>query len=82
MYTSYNYKTKKALIEDVKKLQAIKAAKFVLEERLRVFQPNSDITGARAPQNGTVFLEGPHYPKPHQWYAEAEVVNQVVVKVK
>ncbi len=31
---------------------------------------------------GKVYLEGPHYPKPHTWYAEAELVNGVVVKVK
>lgn len=47
---------------------------------VRCFQPGlghdlSDFTGK-------VCLEGPHYPKPHSWYAEAELVNGVVVKVK
>jgi hypothetical protein len=33
-------------------------------------------------QNGTTVIEGPHYPKPHRWYASVEVVNGVVVKVR
>lgn len=33
-------------------------------------------------QNGTEFIEGPHYPKPHTWYAQVEVKNGKVVKVK
>ena len=32
--------------------------------------------------DGTVMLEGPHYPAPHTWYATVEVVDRVVVKVK
>jgi hypothetical protein len=29
-----------------------------------------------------VTLEGPHYPQPHRWYAEATVRDGVIVKVK
>lgn len=32
-------------------------------------------------QNGTDVIEGPHYPKPHRWYARVDVVNGVVTKV-
>ena len=32
-------------------------------------------------QNGRVSLEGPHYPKPHTWYATAEVKDGVIIKV-
>jgi hypothetical protein len=32
--------------------------------------------------DGTIFLEGPHYPEPHRWYAQAEAKNGVVVAVK
>ena len=32
--------------------------------------------------NGREFVEGPHYPAPHTWYAQVEMVNGVVVKVK
>jgi len=51
-------------------------------QQITVFQPNSDVTGFEAPKNGTVYLEGPHYPKPHTWYAEAELKDGVIVKVK
>lgn len=32
-------------------------------------------------QNGTDTIEGPHYPKPHKWYATVQVENGLVVKV-
>ena len=32
-------------------------------------------------QNGKEYVEGPHYPNPHSWYAQAQVVNGIVVKV-
>jgi len=51
-------------------------------QEVRVFQPNADITGAVIPKDGTVFLEGPHYPKPHTWYAEAVLKDGLIVKVK
>lgn len=34
------------------------------------------------PQNGRDVIEGPHYPKPHKWYASVDVINGVVVKVR
>ncbi len=33
------------------------------------------------PENGTVAIEGPHFPKPHTWYGEATIVDGYVVKV-
>ena len=33
-------------------------------------------------QNGTEYVEGPHYPQPHTWYAEVEMKDGIVVKVK
>lgn len=35
-----------------------------------------------SPRNGTVCIEGPHYPQPHKWYAQCEVRDGVVTKVK
>lgn len=32
-------------------------------------------------QNGRDTIEGPHYPKPHKWYASVQVENGRVVKV-
>ena len=68
-YCDVNFKTKKALKE------AVAAGR-----EIGVFQPGP--FGPDAPANGRVFLEGPHYPEPHRWYAEAEVRNGVIVKVK
>mgnify|MGYP001604104460 CR=1 FL=1 len=33
-------------------------------------------------QNGVEYISGPHYPKPHHWYAQVTVQAGVVVKVK
>lgn len=34
-------------------------------------------------QNTVVeFVEGPHYPEPHRWYAQVEMKDGIVVKVK
>ena len=71
MYTYENFKTKKELKE------AVAAGK-----KIGVYQPNADLTGAKVPKNGTVYLEGPHYPKPHTWYAQATLQEGIIVKVK
>lgn len=34
------------------------------------------------PENGRIALEGPHYPKPHTWYAEGTMEEGKLVKVK
>jgi len=33
------------------------------------------------PKNGSDVIEGPHYPKPHRWYAVVQVKDGYVVKV-
>lgn len=66
-YTDTNFKTKKALKE------AVKAGKSV-----GVYQPGM----GTIPENGTVYLEGPHYPAPHTWYAQGTMANGVLVSVK
>jgi hypothetical protein len=71
MYTDTNFKSKKALKE------AIAAGKTV-----GVFQPNGDLFGANPPRDGSVTLEGPHYPAPHTWYAQATLQDGRIVKVK
>lgn len=58
MYTSRNFKSKKALKEAVAN-----------GERVSVFQPNDMFNTPTA--NRSVALEGPHYPEPHRWYAQA-----------
>ena len=66
-YLTTNYKTKKA-------------AKAALEvvHALSYFEPG---IGEKI-QNGRIYLEGPHYPAPHTWYAQAEVKDGKVVKIK
>jgi len=65
-YVSPNFKTKKALKEH------LKAGKSV-----DVFQPGL----GSIPTNGPVYLEGPHYPAPHTWYAEGTMKDGKLVKV-
>ena len=66
-YTRTDYRSKKALREAVKSGTTVD-----------VYQP-----GPFGPdvKNGIVALEGPHYPKPHSWYASALVEDGVVLKV-
>jgi len=66
-YVDPNFKTKKALKE------AVAAGVPVA-----VFSPGP--FGCK--QNGTEYIEGPHYPAPHSWYAQVEVVDGMVTKVK
>ena len=68
VYTTEDFKTKKALIE------AVKAGK-----RVEVYQPGPF---GPAVKDGNCAIEGPHYPKPHTWYASAEVKDGIVVKVR
>lgn len=67
MYVSPNFKTKKALKEAV-------------SQGREVFVFNPGPFGD--PKDGTCYIEGPHYPEPHRWYAQVEVQHGKVVKVK
>lgn len=69
MYTVTNFKTKKALKEAV-----------AAGQKVSIYQPGP--FGGNEPKQGTVCLEGPHYPQAHSWYAEATIENGYVVKVK
>lgn len=80
-YTVINFKTKKALKEAVANWK--ENAEALMDIRafppVRCYQPGlgPDLSN----YTGKVALEGPHYPKPHTWYAQAELVDGVVVKV-
>ena len=87
MYTEQDFKTKKAFKAAVKawndyclfpgagkKLPAgVKAP-----EPVRLYAPGLGTPKA----NGTETVEGPHYPAPHTWYAQVEMKDGIVVKVK
>jgi hypothetical protein len=66
MYVTPNYPTKKAL------KTAVTNGESVL-----VFSPGP----FPAPSNGETSVEGPHYPKPHTWYARVRIESGRVVKV-
>ncbi len=69
MYTDRNFKTKKALKEAI-----------ALGAKISLYQPGP--FGGRDVLNGEFSVEGPHYPKPHSWYARVTVVEGFVTKVK
>lgn len=66
-YTIENFKTKKALKE------AVAAGK-----RVEIYQPGPFPLN---PRTGRQWVEGPHYPEPHRWYAKVDVEDAVVKKV-
>lgn len=67
MYTRTNYPTKKALKEAVAQ-----------GEHVTLFAP-----GYGEPKtDGTEYVEGPHAPKMHAWYAQVTMRAGVVVSVK
>lgn len=69
MYTTINFKTKKALKEALAN-----------GEKLTVYQPGP--FGREPNKLEKVCLEGPHYPEPHRWYAEAVLKDGYIIKVK
>jgi hypothetical protein len=67
-YVDPDYKTKKEL------KKAVEEGKL-----LYPYIPNGMF---QAEKNGRICIEGPHYPKPHKWYADCDVVNGVITKVR
>ena len=74
MYADRNFKTKKALKE------AVAANLAGTGPDVTYFQPGP--FGGNEKREGTVCMEGPHYPAAHSWYATCTVANGKVVKVK
>jgi len=67
VYVYPNFKTKKQLREALAAGQAVS-----------VYQPGL----GTVPTDGTVTLEGPHYPEPHRWYAQGTMRGGRLVGVK
>lgn len=67
MYTETNFPTKKALREAV-----------AAGAKVRLWAPGP----GQPRENGREYVEGPHYPQPHKWYAEVEMKDGIVAKVK
>lgn len=65
MYTHTNFPSKKALKEAVESGQ-----------RVTCFEPARIVPVI----DGVADLEGPHYPKPHSWYASCVVKDGVILR--
>ena len=66
MYVEPNFATKKNLKHAV-----------ATGQNVMVYSPGP----FPAPAQGECSVEGPHYPKPHTWYARVRIENGRVVKV-
>lgn len=66
-YTRTNYRTKKQLVQDLKDGKTVE-----------VYQPGL----GSIPANGTIYLEGPHFPAAHTWYAQGTMKDGKLVRVK
>jgi hypothetical protein len=67
MYTVKNYKTKKAIKDDL-----------AAGVKIACYAPGLGVV----PENGTIYLEGPHYPQPHKWYATGTMKDGYLVAIK
>ena len=66
-YTVFNYPSAAALKRD-----------FTEGVRIEIKEPGP----FPAVKNGVVYLEGPHYPKPHKWYLSAVVTDGFITKIE
>ena len=67
MYAHGNPKTKKEL-----------KAWIADGRKVEAFQPGGFFPGKT---DGDVTIEGPHFPKPHRWYARATLRGGVITKI-
>jgi len=68
-YTTKNFKTKKEI-----KL-AIAAG-----DKITCYQPGP--FGPKVNENGSIILEGPHYPQPHKWYGTGIMKDGFLISIK
>ncbi len=59
-------------------MDAVKEA-IAAGQTVEAFQPGP--FGDNPTRDGEAAIEGPHYPKPHTWYARVLLKGGVVVKV-
>lgn len=67
MYTDTDYKSKAAL-----KRALASGESVTVHQTGGLFPSQTD---------GRITLEGPHFPKAHTWYAEAEIKDGAIVKL-
>ena len=86
MYTSVNFKTKKAFKEAVAKFNEemaahVKAPGSETPRGITIYQPNN-MFNTPDPVEGRHTVEGPHYPAAHTWYAGVTLKDGCVVQVR
>lgn len=84
MYTTTNFKSKKALKEAVAAWNDYQAKLAEGKWDATAVKPVTIYApGLGTPKrNGMEFVEGPHYPQPHKWYAQVEMKDGFIIKVK
>lgn len=90
MYTSINFPKKKAFKEHVKVYVEQQKLSNVEREEMESRNPGCIVSPVEVfapglgspPRNGTCCVEGPHYPRPHTWYASVVIKDGIVVSVK
>jgi hypothetical protein len=62
---------------------------FKTKKDLKTAVANGDKIGVHNPglvgmieSNGVQYISGPHFPKPHTWYATVTLENGIITKVK
>ena len=87
MYCEPNFKTKKALREAVKKWNDAQKAPDDIDcptnfraQPVTIWQPGP--FGGHCPRDGEFSVEGPHYPRPHTWYARVTLKDGRIIKVR
>lgn len=85
MYTTRNFPSKKALKQAVEAWNDYANRPAGVEPHgvpraVTYYQPGP--FGGNEPRNGTIYIEGPHYPAPHRFYAQCIAKDGVIVKVK
>ena len=46
---------------------------------VEAFQPGGIF---QAQRDGSAVIEGPHFPKPHRWYAQVQLCDGLIISVK
>lgn len=77
MYADTNPKTKKLLKAQVADSIVVGTGELIAGAGVRAFSPGP----FPCKQNGEEFIEGPHYPKVHTWYAKVLLRDGFIVKV-
>lgn len=67
-YTTINFKTKKELI-----------AALADGKKISIYQPSP--FDNKSIDNGIAYLEGPHYPQPHRWYARVMLQDGYIIEI-